>query len=219
MQHPSPQQLRQDRKRIRWAISITTSFVGLLWLIMILVDITGIQTHHFGIYPGRISGLVAILTAPLLHSSFTHLLSNTPPLLILGSVLLYGYPRSAKVVLPVVYFGTGLAVWLFARPAYHLGASGLSFGIFFFILTIGALRRDPLAIALSLVVFFMYSGMFWGVLPEDPGISFESHLFGALLGLLLAFLLRNKDPRPPQKTYPWEGRDSDDDDDWQRFTR
>jgi len=130
-------------------------------------------------------------------------------------MLLYGYPRAVKLLLPAVYLGGGAGVWLFARESYHIGASGLVFGMLFFVLTIGVLRWDRRAIALSLVVFFLYGGMIWGILPAVEEISFESHLSGALIGMALAFLLRHHDPEPPRKQYSWEREEAEDDDyDW-----
>ena len=102
-----------------------------------------------------------------------------------------------------------MLVWLLARPAYHLGASGLCFGMLFFVFTLGVIRWDRRAIALSLIVFFLYGGMIWGLLPVSPGVSFESHIAGAALGLILAIALRNRDPAPPEKTYDWEGEDDE----------
>jgi membrane associated rhomboid family serine protease len=104
----------------------------------------------------------------------------------------------------VVYAGSGLGVWLFARDASHIGASGLTFGMMFFVFTVGALRWDRRAIALSLIVFFLYGGMIWGIFPYDPQISYESHFFGAVIGVVLAVLLKNHDPAPPRKRYSWE---------------
>ncbi len=132
-------------------------------------------------------------------------------MLVLGTALLYGYPRSAKIVIPAVYLGSGFCVWLFAREAYHVGASGLSFGFMFFLFTIGALRWDRRAIALSMIVFFLYGGMIWGIFPSEPGISFESHLFGAMIGLGLAVVLRRYDPYIPDKRYDWEDDDGNAD--------
>jgi membrane associated rhomboid family serine protease len=140
----------------------------------------------------------------LIHGSVTHLFSNTLPIVILGTAILYGYPRSAKLVIPAVYFGTGIWVWLFGRSAWHIGASGLTFGMMFFVFTIGVLRWDTRSIALALVVFLLYGGMIWGIFPGDPSVSFESHLAGALIGITLAVLLRNHDPAPPRKRYSWE---------------
>jgi len=164
----------------------------------------GANFARYGVYPGQLGGLTGIIWAPLIHTSFSHLLANTAPLLLLGTVLLYGYPRSAKIVIPAVYFGGGLGVWLFARDAFHVGASGLTFGFMFFVFTVGVLRWDKRATALSLVVFFLYGGMIWGIFPNKPDISFESHFFGAMIGIALAVLLRDYDPYPPEKQYSWE---------------
>ncbi len=118
-------------------------------------------------------------------------------------------------MLPVVYLGGGVAVWSFAHEAYHIGASGLAFGMLFFVFTIGALRWERRTIALSLVVFFLYGGMIWSVLPVSREVSFESHLSGALLGIVLAFLVRRRGPELPRKQYSWEREEAEADDyDW-----
>ena len=147
---------------------------------------------------------MGILAAPLIHGSLTHLFANSAPIIILGTALLYGYPKSARIVIPSIYVGSGFGVWLFARSSYHIGASGLTFGMMFFIFTVGALRWDRRAIALALVVFLLYGGMIWGIFPSKPNISFESHFFGALMGVVLAFLLKHHDPAPAEKRYSWE---------------
>ena len=193
-----------DTRRLRRSFMLAVAFAVVLWLVKLAEFAFDLYLIPYGIYPRRASGIPGILWTPLIHGSFTHLLANTPAVIILGTVLLYGYPRSAKVVFPVVYLGSGLGIWLFARSSYHIGASGLSFGVLFFIFTIGALRWDKPAIALALIVFLLYGGMIWGIFPSKPDISFEAHFFGALLGVALAFLLRTHDPAPPRKRYSWE---------------
>jgi membrane associated rhomboid family serine protease len=201
---PDPSQVSQDTDRLTRAFLSSAFFAITLWLVKIIETVTGLETVQYGIYPGRISSLLGIVTAPFVHGSPTHLLSNTLPIVILGTTLLYGYPKSARVVIPALFLGAGLGVWLFARKSYHVGASGLTFGMMFFVFTIGVLRWDRRAIGLALVVFFLYGGMVWGVFPSDPEISYESHLSGALTGIALAFLLRRLDPPPPAKQYGWE---------------
>jgi membrane associated rhomboid family serine protease len=201
---------RQDSQHLKRSFTIVTVFTTILWIIKIIESLAGISFYRYGIYPGQFSGLVGILWAPLIHSSFSHLFANTAPLLILGTALLYGYPKSSKIVIPVVYFGTGLGVWFFARASYHIGASSLTFGFMFFVFTIGAIRWDRRAIALSMVVFFLYGSMIWGIFPQDSGISYESHFFGAMIGIALAILLRNYDPYAAKKTYSWESEGIDD---------
>lgn len=202
-----------DTLCLRRAFAITLSFLLLLWAVKIFAYLAGIDFTQLGIYPRHATGLIGLLCAPLVHSSFTHLFANSAPLLIIGTMLLYGYPRASRVLLPLVYFGGGFGVWLFAREAYHIGASGLIFGMLFFVLTVGILRWDRRAIALSLVVFFLYGSMIWGVLPLAREISFESHLSGAIIGTLLAFMLRHLDPEPPRKRYSWEYEDEDESED------
>lgn len=194
----------EDSRHLKRSFTVVATFTAVLWLIKIVETAYGAPLARYGIYPGQLSGFAGILWAPLIHSSFSHLLANTAPLLILGTALLYGYPKSARIVIPAVYLGTGLGVWFFARHAFHIGASGLSFGFMFFVFTVGVLRWDRRAIALSLVVFFLYGGMIWGIFPGKPNISYESHLFGAIIGITLAVLLRNYDPQPAEKRYSWE---------------
>ena len=195
---------REDSRHMKRCFTAVASFTAVLWLIKIIEMMVGANFAIYGVYPGQPGGLTGIIWSPLIHTSFSHLLANTAPLLLLGTALLYGYPRSAKIVIPAVYFGSGLGVWLFARDAFHVGASGLTFGFMFFVFTVGVLRWDKRATALSLVVFFLYGGMIWGIFPSKPDISFESHFFGAMIGIALAVLLRNYDPYPPEKQYSWE---------------
>ncbi len=204
-----------DARRLRITFTAALSFALLLWVVKLVEYFGGLDFTQFGIYPRRGDGLLGVLFSPFIHGSFAHLFANTAPFIVIGTMLLYGYPRAAKVLLPVVYLGSGVAVWLFAREAYHIGASGLIFGILFFVLTVGVLRWDKRSIALSLVVFFLYGGMMWGVLPTTPEVSFESHLSGALIGVVMAFLLRNRDPEPPRQQYSWEREEAETDDyDW-----
>jgi membrane associated rhomboid family serine protease len=197
--------------RFRRTTIAVLAFVALLWGLEALDRGLGLQLHHLGIYPREPAGLWGILYAPLIHGSWGHLLSNSFALLILGVALLYGYPRATVPVLLFVYLCSGAGVWLFARSSFHFGASGLTHGMMFFIFTSGILRRDRLSIALSMIVFFIYGSMIWSIFPQEPGISYESHFFGALTGLLAALLFRGRDPAVPEKQYDWEDEDPDPD--------
>ncbi len=199
-----PDSRHDDRNRLRHAFRLAMAFAALLWSIKIVEVIFHLELVRYGVYPLRSSGLAGLLAGPLVHGSWYHLFANTLPVVILGTALFYGYPRSAKIVLAVVWLGSGLGVWLFAREAYHIGASGLTFGVMFFLFVIGMLRWDKRATVLSMIVFFLYGSMIWGIFPSEPGISFESHLFGALIGVALAFVLKNRDPVPAEKKYGWE---------------
>jgi len=202
--------LAADTLRLRRAFAVALGFVFLLWMLKLTEIWCGLNFARYGVFPRSLEGLWGILLGPLIHGSVSHLFANTAPLIVLGTALLYGYPRAARILLPLLYLGSGLGVWVFARPAHHIGASGLTFGMMFFVFTVGVLRWDKRAIALALVVFLLYGGMIWGIFPRDPGISFESHFFGAAIGVGLAFLLRNLDPPPPEKHYSWEGEEQED---------
>lgn len=207
---PDSDHLQNDNTRLRRSFILALLFALTLWVIKLAEIILGLDFVHYGVFPLRVSGLRGILTAPLIHASLSHLFSNTAPLVILGTALFYGYPRSAKLVIPVLYLGSGLGVWLFARHAYHIGASGLTFGVMFFVFTIGVLRWDTRAIILAMVVFFLYGSMIWGIFPTQPDVSFESHFFGAVIGVALAMLLKNHDPAPPPRKYSWEEETPED---------
>ena len=199
-----PISLQDDRNRLRHSFRLAAAFAALLWAIRSAEVVFHLELVRYGVYPLQPGGLVGILAGPLIHGSWSHLFANTLPVIILGTALLYGYPKSAKPVLATVYLGSGLGVWLFAREAYHIGASGLTFGVMFFLFVVGALRWDKRAIALSMIVFFLYGSMIWGIFPLEPGISFESHFFGAVIGVVMAIVLKNRDPAPVEKTYSWE---------------
>lgn len=196
--------VRLDARRLRRSALATLCFVALIWLVWLVDWLLRLELRTLGVYPRHVDGLTGILFAPLIHGSFAHVFANTLPLLILGTTFLYFYPRSAAPGIPVIYLGTGLLVWLFARGSIHIGASGLVYGMIFFLFLVGVLRRDRRSIAVSLVVFFLYGGMVWGILPIQQGVSFESHLAGAIIGTGLAYTMQRRDPLMSRTRYDWE---------------
>ncbi len=202
---PDPAYTSSERARanFRLAFKIALGFVALIWLIQLLNWGLDLGLERFGVRPRQVAGLPGILLAPLLHGGFAHLLANSLPLLVLGTGMLHLYPNSALKVIPAVYLGPGIAVWLFARASVHIGASGLVYGLVSYIFVAGVIRRDTRAIAASLLVYFLYGTLAWGVLPIEPGVSWETHLAAALIGLGLALALRRLDI-PPRKRYAWE---------------
>lgn len=180
---------------------IPLTLPAVLWLIHLISSLFNISLSQFGVLPRNFSGIFGIITSPLIHGSFSHLISNTAPLVIIGLSIFYFYPKSAYRSFIIVYAGTGLLVWLFGREVYHIGASGIVYGYVSFLFFNGLFRKDNKSIALSLLVVFLYGGLVWGVLPGMPGISWESHFFGAVMGLIAAFIFRKTDP---QKKYDWE---------------
>ena len=209
---PDPAFTTSERARTNFwlAFKIALGFIALLWLIQLLNWGLDLDLDRFGVRPRRVAGLPGILLAPLLHASFAHLLANSLPLLVVATGMLHLYPNSALKVIPAVYFGPGIAVWLFGRPADHIGASGLFYGLVSYIFVAGLIRRDRRAIAASLLVWFLYGALVWGILPIKPELSWETHLAAALIGLVLAIALRHLDI-PPRKRYAWEDDEYEDD--------
>lgn len=178
----------------------------MLWVIYLISYFFNLDLYKLGVLPRNINGLIGIFTSPLIHGSFSHIISNTGPLIILGLGIFYFYPKVAYRVFIIIYFGTGILVWLFAREVYHIGASGIVYGFVTFLFFSGLFRKDNRSIALALIVIFLYGGLIWGVLPIERGVSWESHLFGAIVGAVAAYTSRKVDP---PKKYDWEDEESD----------
>ena len=209
---PAYTRSRLARTNFRLAVRIAFAFVGFLWLIPLLG--WGLGLERFGVRPREWEGLPGILVAPLLHAGFAHLIANTLPLLVLLTTMLHLYPRAALKVLPAIWLGPEIAVWLFAHEGVHVGASGLVYGLVSYIFVAGLIRRDRRAIAASLLVSFMYGALAWGVLPIKVGVSWETHLAAALIGVTMAILLRHLDI-PPRVRYRWEDEpDGDEGEGW-----
>lgn len=180
---------------------------ALIWVVYLLSVFLNVDLTRMGLLPRVPIGLLGIITAPLIHANFSHLISNTVPLIILGWIIFSFYRKVAFISFIFIYFLTGLLVWIFARQVYHIGASGIVYGYVSFLFFSGIFRKDNTSIALALVITFLYGGLVWGVLPGMKGISWESHLFGGISGLLAAYIFRKIDP--PAKKYDWEDEPDD----------
>lgn len=176
-------------------------FIIFIWVIQLVQVFTGLDFARFGLLPYTTKGLVGIITAPLIHSNFNHIISNTIPLLILGSGIFYFYKDVAHKMFFMVFLIPGILVWFLGRSSYHIGSSGIVYGFVTFVFFSGLIRRDNRSIALALIVTFLYGSLIWGVLPLSKDISWEYHLFGALTGIYAAIIFRKSDP---VKKYDWE---------------
>lgn len=162
---------------------------------------------QLGIHPRHIDGLLGILTSPLIHANNNHLIDNTIPLFLLTLATFYFYHDVAFSVLLTGWILTGFWVWIGARPdAWHVGSSGIIYCLASFLFFSGIIRKHPPLLAISLLVTFLYGGMVWGILPVQTDISWESHLYGAMAGLLLAFIYRGHNPHQEQE----EGEEEDE---------
>lgn len=196
--------MEQGKEIFYRSIAFSTSLISILYIIKFSEIIFKTDFASLGLYPRESGAIYGIALSPLLHSNLNHLISNSFPLLILTFALLFFYPTASKKVFSIIYFFTGAIVWIIGRPAYHIGASGLVYGLICFFFFSGIFRFDTRSISLSLIVVFLYGGLVWGILPLGGWISWESHLAGACVGTICAFIFRKFDP---PKKYDWENED------------
>lgn len=185
-------------------------FVCLLSSIKLYEELNHISLVSYGLLPRSISDLSGILTFPLIHKDYEHLFSNSIPLVILMALLRYFYKEMSFKVFTLIWIIGGLWLWLGGRPAYHIGASGLVYGLSSFIFFSGLWRKERKTMAVSLIVVFLYGGMVWGLFPFFKETSWEGHLFGGTAGLLLSWVYRKEGPQ--RVKYQWEDEPDEFDD-------
>ncbi|PSL03674.1 rhomboid family protein [Haloactinopolyspora alba] len=169
--------------------------VLLMWAQEIVDLVPGVDLDQYGIRPREGEGLPGVLAAPFLHGGFDHLIANTGAFLVLGLLIAVTTRRYPAVTIGVALLG-GLATWLVAgENTVHIGASGLVYGYAAFLVAWGVLTRRVLSVVVATVVVLMYGSIALGVLPVQPGVSWQGHLFGALTGVLMAFVLRGRQER------------------------
>jgi len=190
------------RKKLLLSLFIPGLIVFFMWLVKSVELLFGADLSHLGIYPLEVKGLPGIFLSPLIHDDFKHLISNSIPLIVLGTGIFYFYSDVAVKVVLWIYFLTGLFVWFVGREAWHIGASGLVYGFASFLFFSGIIRKYFRLIALSLLVVFLYGSMIWGMFPDFyVNVSWEGHSMGFVSGILLAIWFRNDGPQPP--VYEW----------------
>src|SRR5688572_23917678 len=177
-----------------------------MWLVFVPSFFLNLELGQYGLYPRQSFGLLGVLTAPLLHADWAHLLSNTFPLILLSAILFYNYPLSSGRIAALLYVFSGVLAWFMARPGYHVGASGVVYSLASFVFFSGMFRRDRSSVIFSVIIVFLYGGMLYGIFPQEvrARVSWESHLAGGIVGMVAAFLFRNTDlpPVPPKVEMP-----------------
>jgi len=176
---------------LKEAIKFPLTVVGLMWALHLVKIVFGFHWNKYGIFPREVEGLIGVLASPFLHSGFKHLLSNSIPLFLMLTLIMLFYGKVAKLSFFMIYFLTGFLVWLLGRHVHHIGASGIVYGLISFVFWNGVFRKNFKSVVLSIIIVFLYSGYVAGVLPGQEGISWESHLLGALSGMFVSFILRN----------------------------
>jgi len=197
--------LQEEHKQFKFTpliIGFPLYFVLLLWLVYWVELKYNLYFVKYGVYPRTLTGLRGIFFSPFIHGSIKHLFNNSIPLFILLSSLFYFYRKIAFKILLYGTFLGGLLTWVIARESYHIGASGIVYLLFSFILFSGLIRKYYRLIAVSLIVIFLYGSMIWYILPVKEGVSWEGHLSGFIIGLLFSFIYRKHGPQPLQ--YDWE---------------
>lgn len=203
------QQRRLDRAR--WRRAFNLSLAAVLVLFVIFAAQSGFDVDAWAVQPHRLAGLRGVLTAPLLHGSWAHVGSNALGLLALGTLTLAQFPRALARTVPLAWIGSGVAAWWLGESgSFHLGGSGVINGMLFMLLTLGLVRRDRPAVAAAMLGMTLFGGMLLSILPHEAGVSWQSHLGGAVGGVLGGLWGRHADPMPPRVRYSWEDEDEGD---------
>jgi membrane associated rhomboid family serine protease len=205
---------KTDRIKILNSLLFPSLFVLAMWLVKSIQLITDYNLSSLGIMPLKAEGLTGIITAPFIHGSLAHISANTIPIWVLGTLLFYVYRNIAWKVFFLVWIVTGLWVWVLGREAYHIGASGIVYGLAAFLFFSGIFRRDGRLLAITFLVAFLYGSMIWGLFPDlfpEKNISWESHLMGLIAGLVMAIFFKGEGG-PVKKKYSWELEEEDETD-------
>ncbi len=204
---------KAERRKFLGSLIIPLIIVAVMWLVKIIEVSYGVRLGQWGVVPHTARGLIGILTLPFLHGSWEHLLSNSVPILVLGTALYYCYPTLAHRVLLITYLASGLITWCIGNPeSTHIGASALVYGLNLFLIMSGFIRGNRMLTVIALIVVFLYGGFVWGMIPELArlqSISWEGHLSGALIGIVLAVFLKKEGPQ--KEVHHWDDDDEDDD--------
>jgi len=182
-------------------------FVGLLvtvvpWLVFGYEQYYDVHLSEYGVLPRSLSHLYGIFTMPLLHADLQHILSNTPPLFILTSFLYYFYKKFFGWVFMYVYLLAGFWTWIIGRPDFHVGASGVIYGLTAYVFFSGVWSKNYRLSALSLLIVFLYGSIIWGIFPLEKHVSWEGHMSGFVAGFILSIYYRKQ--LPGRKKYDWE---------------
>jgi membrane associated rhomboid family serine protease len=188
--------MSDEKKRFLYSLVFPGFILFLLWAVKFFEISMELSFVEGGVYPRRLSGMRGILFSPLIHGDWKHLVDNSMPVFLLGVALFYFYRDIAYKIWFLLYLISGILLWCLGRQAYHIGASGLIYGLAAFLFISGLIRRVRSLMAISLLVVFWYGSMVWGLLPFDFEISFEAHITGAVTGIVLAVIYRDQGPEP-----------------------
>ena len=192
--------MKHDIRRMALAAVIPLFLLFILYILKFLETGMDWNFTRLGVYPMEQRGVFGIFAHPLVHSSFKHLFANTIPLFFLMWCLFYFYRHIAPYIFFAIWIGCGALTFLIGKPGWHIGASGIIYGLAFFLFFSGILRKHVPLIAISLLVTFLYGGLVWNMFPQfaSSTTSWEGHLGGAAAGIAAAILFRHKGPQQPE---------------------
>ena len=196
-----------EKKKLIRSVIYPLIFVAIMWGVKLLEIGLNANFAKYGLLPKSFAGLPGIITSPLIHGNFSHILSNSLPLLVLGFITFYFYRPIAFSVFFWVYVMSGLWLWVAGRETYHIGASGLVYGFVSFLFFSGIIRKDRRLMLLSLFVLFFYGSLIWGIFPLRPNISWEGHLLGSFAGIITAYFYRNEGPQ--REEHIWDEEENE----------
>jgi membrane associated rhomboid family serine protease len=165
---------------------ISCVLVGLLFIVHLLNGMVQMRLNLFGIYPRTAGGLIGIVCSPFLHANAAHLMANGTALLILLFLIFLNRKYRAEETLLLIWFGSGFGTWLIGRPSLHIGASSIIFGLIIYLVAAGWWMKGWRPVIAAVIVFVLYAGALQGILPSDARVSWEGHLSGAIVGLIVA---------------------------------
>lgn len=201
----------QDFKFSNSVLFVPLAGMLLIWTVYWLELKLGVNFNQYGVNPRKLTGLRGVVLSPFIHGSREHLYNNTIPLVVLTAATFYFYRQVAWKVIVFGILFSGIFTWVIGRPSFHIGASGLIYVLVSFIFFKGMVTKHYRLIALSLVMVFLYGSMIWYIFPIEEGISWEGHLSGFLVGLIMAYVL--KSPVPKERKFAWEREDYDEEKD------
>lgn len=206
--------VKEEKNRLLRSFIVPLAFVAICWIVKGIEVVFNLDFSFLGIKPLQTDGILGIFLFHFIHGSWSHLYANTLPIIVLGAGLYYFYKPIATKIWLLLMFSTGLLTWCGARGGVHIGASALIYGLAFFLMLSGFIRRNKSLVIVSFLVIFLYGSLIWGLYPKyaiDNHISWEGHLAGFIMGVALAIFYRHEGPQREKE--PEDEDDSDDSDD------